>query len=303
MKLRRITTTAITGLFAATVLVACGADSDGTSTAASENAAEVTIRIGTTDAAKEAWTVFEEKAAEDGITLEIVPFSDYSTPNEALAQDQLDVNLFQHLKFLAKYNVGSGENLTPVGASEIVPLALFWKDHDSIDGIEGESVAIPNDPSNQGRAINVLVQADLVTLKTPGMITPSPVDIDEEASKVSVLPVDAAQAPTAYHEGTPAIINNSFLDRASIDPNLAVFEDDPNSEEAEPYINIFATKADDAGDENVARLVELWHSEEVQAAVDRDSKGTSVPVERTPEELQAILDRLQAAETEAGSES
>ncbi len=198
MKLRRITTTAIAGLFAATALVACGSDSDGSSTTVAEGTEGVTIRIGTTDAAKEAWTVFEEKAADEGITLDIVPFSDYSTPNEALAQDQLDVNLFQHLKFLAEYNVGSGADLTPVGSSEIVPLALFWKDHDSIDGIDGESVAIPNDPSNQGRAINVLVQAGLVTLKTPGLVTPAPVDIDEAASKVSVIPVDAAQAPTAY---------------------------------------------------------------------------------------------------------
>ena len=295
MKLGRITTTAIAGLFAATALVACGSDSDGTS-ATTQEGDGTTIRIGTTDAAKEAWTVFEEKAAEEGITLDVVNFSDYSTPNDALAQDQLDVNLFQHLKFLAAYNVGSGEDLTPVGSSEIVPLALFWKDHDSIDGIEGEQVAIPNDESNQGRAINVLVQADLVTLKTPGMITPTPADIDEAASKVSVLPVDAAQAPTAYHEGTPAIINNSFLDRASIDPNLAVFEDDPNSQEAEPYINVFVTKAEDAGDENIARLVELWHDADVQAAVDRDSKGTSVAVDRPADELQEILDRLEAAD-------
>ncbi|MDO5374435.1 MAG: MetQ/NlpA family ABC transporter substrate-binding protein, partial [Corynebacterium glutamicum] len=116
MKLRRITTTAIAGLFAATALVACGSDSDGSSTTVAEGTEGVTIRIGTTDAAKEAWTVFEDKAAEEGITLDIVPFSDYSTPNEALAQDQLDVNLFQHLKFLAEYNVGSGADLTPVGS-------------------------------------------------------------------------------------------------------------------------------------------------------------------------------------------
>ena len=294
MKLRRITTTAIAGLFAATALVACGSDSDGSSTSVAEGTDGATIRIGTTDAAKEAWTVFEEKASAEGIDLEIVPFSDYSTPNEALAQDQLDVNLFQHLKFLAEYNVGSGEDLTPVGSSEIVPLALFWKDHDSLDGIDGESVAIPNDPSNQGRAINVLVQAGLVTLKTPGMITPSPVDIDTEKSKVSVTPVDAAQSPTAYQEGIPAIINNSFLDRAGIDPNLAVFEDDPESEEAEPYINVFVTKAEDKDDANIARLVELWHDPEVLAAVDRDSAGTSVPVDRPAADLQAILDRLEA---------
>lgn len=294
MKLRRITTTAIAGLFAATTLVACGSDSDGTS-ATTDGGNEVTIRIGTTDATKEAWAVFEDKAAEEGITLDIVSFSDYPPVNEALSQDQLDVNLFQHLKYLAEYNVGAGEELTPVGSTEIVPLALFWKDKDSLDGIEGEQVVIPNDATNQGRAINVLVQAGLVTLKESGLITPAPADIDEAASKVSVLPIDAAQTPSAYQEGTPAIINNSFLERSGIDPNLAVFEDDPNSEEAEPYINIFATKAENKDDENIARLVELWHDADVQAAVDRDSKGTSVAVDRPADELQEILDRLEAA--------
>lgn len=75
-----------------------------------------------------------------------------------------------------------------------------------------------------------------------------------------------------------------------------MFEDDPNSQEAEPYINVFVTKAEDAGDENIARLVELWHDADVQAAVDRDSKGTSVAVNRPADELQAILDRLEAAD-------
>ena len=240
--------------------------------------------------------MLEEQAEAAGLDIEIENFADYSTPNQALEQGQLDTNNFQHLKFLAEYNVGNDSDLTPIVATEIIPLALFWKDHDSLDGIEGESIAIPNDPSNQGRAINVLVQADLITLKEEGLVTPTPADIDTEASKVQITPVDAAQTPSAYGEGTPAIINNSFLDRAGIDPNLAVFQDDPNSPEAEPYINAFVVRAEDADNETIKKLAELWHSPEVQAAVDEDAKGTSVQVERTQEELQEILDRLEEAE-------
>lgn len=290
MNIRRIIGGGAATLLAATTLVACGSEGeDGNGP----------IRIGTTDASKQAWTVFEEQANANDIDLEVVNFSDYSTPNQALSQDELDVNLFQHLKFLAEYNVGSDDNLTPVGSSEIVPLALFWDGHDSLEGIEGESVAIPNDPSNQGRAINVLVQADLVTLTEPGLVDPTPADIDEEASAVSVTPVDAAQTTVAHGEGTPAIINNSFLDRAGIDPNSAVFEDDPNSAEAEPYINVFVTKAEDAEDPRMAELVDLWHSPEVQDAVQQDSRGTSVPVDRPAGELQEILDRLEEEQRSA----
>lgn len=286
MKLRRSVALVSASLIAATGLVACSNSSDSSD--------QATVKIGTTDGSKKSWKVFEDKAKEAGIKLDIKNFSDYSTPNDALAQDQLDVNLFQHLKFLAEYNVGKNADLTPVGATEIVPLALFWKDHTSLDGIEGKSVAIPNDPSNQGRAINVLVQAKLITLKKEGLITPTPSDVDEEKSKVKLTPVDAAQTTTAYGEGTPAIINNSFLDRAGIDPKLSVFQDDPNSTEAEPYINAFVTKAEDKDDANIAKLVEIWHSKEVQDAVAEDSKGTSVPVQRTAEELKKILDRLEA---------
>ena len=297
MQIRRVLAATSAAVIAATGLVACSSDSSDSASGDADGAGQDgPIRVGTTDAAKKAWAALEEAAEAAGIDIEIENFADYSTPNQALEQGQLDTNNFQHLKFLAEYNVGNDSDLTPIVATEIIPLALFWKDHDSLDGIEGEKIAIPNDPSNQGRAINVLVQADLITLKEEGLITPAPADIDTEASKVQVTPVDAAQTPSAYGEGTPAIINNSFLDRAGIDPNLAVFQDDPSSPEAEPYINAFVVRAEDADNETIKQLAELWHSPEVQAAVDEDAKGTSVQVERTPEELQEILDRLEEAE-------
>lgn len=284
MQIRRAAaaTTAVT--VAATSLVACSSDADD----------DKTITVGTTDDAKQAWVAFEQEAKDAGYDIDIKSFSDYNTPNQALNQGELDTNNFQHLKFLAEYNHGNGTNLVPIVATEIVPLALFWKGHDSLDGIEGEEVAIPNDSTNQGRAINVLVQAGLITLKKDGLITPTPLDIDEKKSKVKVVPVDAAQTPSAHGEGTPAIINNSFLERAGIDPATAVFQDDPNSEEAEPYINVFAVREEDADNEDIKKLAELWHSDAVQKGVDEDSAGTSVEVERTPEELQEILDKLEA---------
>ncbi|MCS4489546.1 MetQ/NlpA family ABC transporter substrate-binding protein [Corynebacterium sp. ES2794-CONJ1] len=291
MNISRIITVSTAALLAAGGLTACSND---TATPGGENSS-TTIRIGTTDGTKKVWAALEEVAKENDITLDIVNFSDYSTPNLALSQDRLDVNLFQHLKFLAEYNVGNNADLVPVGATEIVPLALFWKDHSSLDGIEGETVIVPNDPSNLGRAINVLVQADLVTLKpaAQGSLTPTEADIIEKESKVKVTSVDAAQTTAAYGEGRPAIINNSFLDRAGIDPKLAIFQDDPNAPEAEPYINAFVVRESKKNDPTILKLAQLWHDPQVLAANAEDSKGTSVPVESTPEALQAILQRLE----------
>lgn len=284
MQFRRIVATVAAVAVASTGLVACNKD----------NGDNKKLVVGTTDGSKKAWGALEDVAKEKGIKVQVKNFSDYNTPNQALSQKELDTNNFQHLKFLSQYNVGNNTHLVPIVSTEIVPLALFWKDHKDLNGIDGKDIAVPNDPSNLGRAINVLVQAKLVTLKQPDLITPTQADIDESKSKVKIKPVDAAQTPSAYGEGTPAIINNSFLDRAGIDPKLAVFQDNPNSKQAEPYINAFVVREEDKDNPKIKELAELWHDPKVQAAVAEDSKGTSIEVKRSPEEMKQILDRLEA---------
>ncbi|WP_311343092.1 MetQ/NlpA family ABC transporter substrate-binding protein [Corynebacterium riegelii] len=297
MRASRITASLAALTIAATSLVACSNESDSATDAASQDGDNVVVKIGTTDADQQAWSVFADLAAEEGITLDIVQFSDYPPVNEALAQGELDLNKYQHILYLAKYNASSGNDLRVLGSTEIYPLALFWKDHDSLDGIEGSEIAIPNDDSNQGRAINVLVQAGLLTLKEGSdALAPTPADIDAAASKVSVVPVDASQTPTAYKEGRPAIINNSWLDRAGIEPTEAIFQDDPASEQGEPYINVFASRAEDIDNPTYLKLAELWHDPAVAEAVQKDSRNTAVEVERPKEELNEILDRLVANE-------
>ncbi|KKO81684.1 methionine ABC transporter substrate-binding protein [Corynebacterium xerosis] len=291
MALRRFTAGAVALAFAATGLVACGNDE-----AAEPLAEGDTIRIGTTDYQKEAWRVFEQKVAEAGIDMKIEPFNEYAPVNTALDEGDLDVNLFQHIKYLAQYNVGSDADLTPIASTEIVPLGLYWTGGDKVEDIaDGTEVVIPNDSTNQGRALSVLAKAGLIELKG-GSVNPTPLDIDTEKSRVSVTPIDAAQTPAAYGEGTPAVINNTFLDRADIDPNSAIFKDDPNDKAAEPYINVFATTQANKDNEQLKKLAEIWHSPEVTEAVARDSRGTSIPVKRPVEDLEAILE---AAEKDA----
>lgn len=144
--LRRAAAITIASAFAAATLVACSGGSTDSST----------IRIGTTEPQLKSWKVLEKKAKDNDINIKLQAFSDYNAPNRALSEGQLDANLFQHLKFLAEYNTGAEDDLTPVGSTQIVPLAIYWKDHSSLDGIDGQDIVIPNDPSNQGRAINVL---------------------------------------------------------------------------------------------------------------------------------------------------
>ncbi len=291
MRFNRILAAAAASVVATTSLVACSSDSASEAGGADGDA--VTVKIGTTDADMLAWTAFEDEAEKLGIDLDIVRFSEYPQVNPAHVEGQMEVSKFQTINYQAQYNADSGEDLRIIGSGEINVLGLYWKDHDSLDGIEGQEVAIPNDPSNQGRAINVLVQAGLLELKegTP-KLTPTPVDIDEAASKVKVVAVDASQTPNAYNEGRPAVINNNWLQRGGIDPASSVAADDPNSELAEPYINVFTVKAEDVDNETYAKLVDAWQSDAVTEALNEDSNGTAVQVKRSPEELNTILDEL-----------
>ena len=292
MYIRQIVAAAAAAVLAASSLVACSSSDEP----AGENGP---IVIGTTDAELPEWQVLEDLASQEGIEIEMRNFTDYATPNQSLAEGDTDANKFQHLKFLSEYNVGNGTNLVPVASTQIYPMPLFWKDHDSLEGIEGQEVAIPNDPTNQGRAINLLASQDLLTLKEESILTPTPADIDEGASKVTVAPVDAAQTPSAYGEGKPAIITNSFFERADIDPTKAILYDDPDTPGAdpeimfEPYINVWAVQEKDKDNPKIKRLTELYLSDEVKAAVQETTGGTTIFVDKPQAELQEILDRLE----------
>ena len=290
MRTNRVIAAAAASLIAATGLVACSSETETTS---SSNGDAVTVKIGTTDADQKAWSVFADEAQKAGIDLDIVRFSEYPQVNPAQSEGQIEISKFQTINYQAQYNATSGKDLRIIGSGEINVLGLYWKDHDSLDGIEGEEVAVPNDPSNQGRAINVLVQAGLLKLRDGApTLTPTPADIDKDASTVKVVAVDASQTPNAYNEGRPAIINNNWLQRAGIDPATSVAADDPNSELAEPYINVFTVSGDDLDNQTYEKLVDVWQSPEVTAALDEDSNGTAVQVQRSKEELNEILDRL-----------
>lgn len=257
---------------------------------------EDTITIGATNAEKPQWKIFEQEAEKAGLKVDVKSFNDYNIPNRALSDGQIDANNFQHMKFLAQYNVETNSNLVPIGATEIYPLGLYYKNGKTVEDVaKAGEVVVPNDSTNQGRAINVLVQAGLVKLTKSGLLTPAPADIDTGASKVKVVPVDAAQTATSYLDGKPAIINNDFLISANIDPKSAVAKDDPNSPEAQPYINGFVTKPEHQKDAKYQKLVEIWRSPAVQKAVQESSGDTAVAVNMDADQLTAVLKKTEDA--------
>lgn len=278
----------------ALALTACSADADdsGETPGATDDATEQTepVVIGVVGASEDHWRIFEEKATEAGIPVEIVDFTEYSLPNPALTEGELDLNQFQHILYLAQYNVEAGEDLVPVGATAVYPLGLYSRQYESVDDIpEGAEIAIPNDPTNLARALLVLQDAGLVALRDGGSAFSTEADVLADESRVTVTPVDAQQTALALDSVAASIINNDFLADAGIDPESALYSDDAGSDAARPYINIWAARAEDADNPLFAQLVEIYEDEEVQAALQQASGGTAVLANQTPAELQEIL--------------
>ncbi|WP_426624582.1 MetQ/NlpA family ABC transporter substrate-binding protein [Leifsonia sp. McL0607] len=273
------------------VVAAVNANNSGSADAAAKS---VTVKIGTTEQSAPYWPILKKEAAKEGIDIQVVGFKDYQQANPALADGLLDLNLFQHLQFLANYNVQAHQNLVPIASTYVVPLSLYSKKYSKLDEIpSGAEIAIPNDPTNQARALLVLQKAGLLALKNGGNTLATPADIDASASTVKVIAVDAAQTAPALDSAAGAVINNTFVGPAGIDPESALFKDDPKSAAAEPYINAFVARDKDKGNATYRKIAELYHTKAVQDAVLADSKNTAVLVQRPQADLIDILHSLE----------
>ncbi|KHK95237.1 methionine ABC transporter substrate-binding protein [Microbacterium mangrovi] len=255
----------------------------------------VTVKIGTTEQAAPYWPILVKEAAKEGIDLQVVGFSDYTQANPALVDKQIDLNLFQHLLFLANFNESAKADLTPLASTLVVPLPLYSHTYKNVADIpRGAKIAIPNDATNQARALLVLQEAGLVKLKNGGTVLSTPADIVASASKVTVLPIDASQTAAALNSADGAIVNNNFALSAGLDPKSAIFQDDPSKAAAQPYINAFVVRAADKSNPTYLKVAALWHTPAVEKAVLADSKNTAVIVDGYDQaKLQSVLDGLQ----------
>ena len=268
-------------------LAACGSSSNGNG-----DSKKITIGVVGNETANQ---VLKDEAAKQGITIEYSEFTDYAQPNPAVDAGDNNMNRFQHIAYLANYNVSSGKDLQIVGSTNIYPMAIFSKKHKKVDEIpQGGTIAIPNDSVNEARALLLLKAQNLVTFKSE-VHTPTHNDIDTGKSKVKVTPVDAAQTVVSLASVDAAVINNTFLADAGLNPSDALAQDDPNNPDARRYVNLFVAQKDKVNDETYKKVVEIFHSKTVQDAVKEDSKNTAVEVNLSQDELKKALENEEAA--------
>ncbi len=290
---KRLLSAAALALPLALLLSAC-ATPDSSPGASGEPAQEGPVRIGVVGAGDPYWETYTEAAADEGIEVEIVDFTEYTQPNPALAAGELDLNQFQHIIYLATYNVNAGDDLVAIGSTATYPLGLYSTQYDSVDDIpEGATVAVPNDESNQARGLLVLQAQGLIELKDGGSVFSTTADV-EPGSKVTVEALDAALTATSLPDVAAAIINNDFVEDAGLSFDDALATDDASDPSAQPYINIFAAKAEDADNPTYAKLVEIF--QDTQAVTDglqEASGGTAVLVKTPQDELASALKQVE----------
>ena len=255
-----------------------------------------TVRIGVVGASDPYWSTYADAAEEAGIDVEIVDFAEYTQPNPALTEGELDLNQFQHLVYLARYNVSSGEDLVPVGSTAIYPLGLYSTQYGSVEEIpDGATVAVPNDESNLARGLLVLQSAGLLSLKDGGGPFATLDDIDESGSRVKVTTLEASLTPTSLPDVAAAIINNDFVEDSGLKAADAIAQDDPSDPRAIPYVNVFAARAGDQDNETYRRLVEIYQdTPAVHDGVQKASGNTAQLLKVPAEDLAASLKDVEA---------
>lgn len=200
--------------------------------------------------------------AKEGITLKVQEFTDYVTPNEALESGDIDANFFQHIPYMDEFNTTRGYHLKNAGGIHIEPIALYSKKVASLAEIKnGASIAIPNDPTNEGRALLLLQSAGLIKLSANAGITATPLDVVENSKNITFVEIEAASLPRVLTDVDAAVINGNYAIPAGLSANKdGLFIEGADS----PYVNIITVKEGKENDPKIQALVKALKSDKIK---------------------------------------
>lgn len=233
------------------------------------------LRVGSTYPLIEIFNEVSDDLKEEGITLEVVEFNDYVTPNIALDEGELDANLFQHLPYLKGFNKNKGTDLTPIGNVLLAPIGIYSERYRAIDELPtGAEFGISNSPVDQGRCLLILQSAGLIKLDPSKGIKADLTDITENPKKLRFRVLDAAMLARALGDLDAAFINGNFAVQAGLKPATdTIYREGTDS----PYVNVVAVKKGREDDKNLQKLVEAIHTEEVREFIKNNFDGAFVP--------------------------
>ena len=270
-------------IIAILVLAACGGN----------NSKKVTIGVASNDT--KAWEKVKELAKKDDIDLEIKHFSDYNVPNKALSDGDIDLNAFQHFAFLDQYKKAHKDtNIEALSTTVLAPLGIYSDKVKNIKDVKkGAQVAIPNDVSNQARALKLLESAGLIKLKKNFGLNGTTKDIESNPKDLKIKAVDAQQTARALSDVDISVINNGVATKAGKDAKKdPIYLEKASSDAVKPYINVLAVNSKDKDNKTYKKIIELYHSKEAQKALKEDTKDGEKPVDLSKKEIEEIENEL-----------
>ena len=270
-------TTGSTGVAAETTTASETADSEAAGSETAASGETRVVKLGLTGVIYEdIWNPIKEELAKEGIDLEYVQFSDYSLPNEALNAGEIDINAFQHHAYFNNDVEKNGYDITPIADTFIIAMNLYSDKVKSVDEIkDGDVIAIPDDASNGGRALKVLANAGLITLKAEAGSNPTVADIDTYNVQIEIKEMGAADIPSVLPDVTAAVINGNYALDYGIDPTTAIYEETEYDDDS--YFCLMAVRSSDADDAVYKRIVELFQSETTKQIFQDEFNGYFVP--------------------------
>ncbi|MDD4324114.1 MAG: MetQ/NlpA family ABC transporter substrate-binding protein [Eubacteriales bacterium] len=224
--------------------------------------------------------VAAEELEKDGYEVEIKEFTDYILPNKVTTDGDVDANFFQHVSYLNDYNAKNGTDLVSVAGIHYEPLCLYGGQTASLSELkDGATVAVPNDPSNEARALMVLEQEGLIKLREGAGLAATILDIEENPRNLDIKELAAEQLPRSLEDVDFAVINGNFALQSGLSPEDALAVETLSGETLELYQNVLAVREDKANDPAILALRDALKSDTVKDYINETWKGAVVPLD------------------------
>ena len=294
---KKLLATVLTAALALGAITGCGSQKTEETAATDSNAAtttsETTASTQEAEAAKDGetrvvklgltgviyediWNPIKEKLAGEGIDLQYVQFSDFSLPNAALDAGEIDINAFQHHAYFNNDTEKNGYDLTAIGDTFIIAMNIYSDQIQSIDELkDGDTVAIPDDAFNGGRALKVLESAGIIEIDPDAGANPTVSDITNYKVQVDITELGASTIPSVIPDFTIAVVNGNYALDYGIDPSTAIFKESEYDDDS--YFCLIAVKSGNADDPVYQEIVKLFQSEETKQIFEDKFGGYFVP--------------------------
>lgn len=278
---KRVIGLLLTAALTVGILGGCGSENAGTvssQTGSTGNDQDKVIKVGAcVTPHAEILGEIKDTLAEDGWELEIVEYNDYVLPNKALESGDLDANYFQHKPYLDDFNKENGTHIVPVAAVHFEPMALYAGKTESLDNVkDGAIIAVPNDTTNEARALLLLQDQGLITLKDGVGVEATVLDIEENPHNIKIQELEAAQVAKSVQDADFVVVNGNYALEAGLDAPIAVEASD--SLAADTYANYVCVREGDEESEKTIALKEAILSDEVRDFINKEYSGAVVPV-------------------------